>query len=275
MIDLVCVDVDGTLVGSGGVVADEVWAAAERARAAGIRLAVCSGRPAFGLARGYAERLDGEGWHVFQNGASVVRVATGESRSRSIAPDAVERLVAAAGATGRILELYTDADYAVESTDERAVRHAGLLGVPFRPRPFSSLEGPVVRAQWLLPHADAEAVLAQPDPALHLSHSTSPVMPDTSFINITPHGVEKATAVSALAEAYGISMRRVMMVGDGLNDVGVLRAVGWPVAMQNAEPEVHAVARRVVGHVDRAGLAEALELAMDLRRTEMRESSAA
>ena len=50
------------------------WEAAARARARGIRLALCTGRPAFGLARGFAERLDGGGWHVFQNGASVVRL---------------------------------------------------------------------------------------------------------------------------------------------------------------------------------------------------------
>lgn len=275
MVKLVCIDVDGTLVGSSGTVAPAVWAAAERARLHGIRLAVCSGRPAFGLAREYAEQLDPGGWHVFQNGASVVNVASGESRSGTLPPRAVEWLRARERTTGRILELYTDAGYAVESTAERAVRHAGLLGVPFRPRPFASLEGPPVRAQWLLAHDQAEAALADRHPELSLAHSTSPVMPDTSFVNITPAGVDKASAVGVLAAAYGVPPEQVMMVGDGLNDVGVMRAVGHPVAMGNAEPEVHAVARYAVGHVDQGGLVEALELAMRLGRTGPCASSAA
>lgn len=275
MVELVCIDVDGTLVGSSGTVVPAVWAAAERARLRGIRLAVCSGRPAFGLAREYAERLDGGGWHVFQNGASVVHVATGESRSGSLSPAALEWLLAASRSTGRILELYTDSAYAVESTEDRARRHAGLLGVPFRPRPFASLEGPVVRAQWVLPHAGAGAALAERHPDLELAHSTSPVMPDTSFVNVTPAGVDKASAVRVLAGAYGVPLERVMMVGDGLNDVGAMRAVGHPVAMDNAEPEVHAVARHRVGHVDRGGLVEALELAARLAGPGPRASSAA
>jgi len=275
MVELVCIDVDGTLVGSSGTVAPGVWAAAERARLRGIRLAVCSGRPAFGLAREYAERLDAAGWHVFQNGASVVHVSTGESRSGSLPPAALEWLLARASATGRILELYTDSAYAVESTADRARRHAGLLGVPFRPRALASLEGPVVRAQWVLAHSDADAALADRHPDLELAHSTSPVMPDTSFVNITPAGVDKASAVRVLAGACGVPLERVMMVGDGLNDVGVMGIVGHPVAMGNAEPEVHAAARHAVGHVDRGGLVEALELAVRLAGPGPRASSAA
>lgn len=137
MIELICVDVDGTLVGSSGDVAAEVWPAVERARAAGARLVICSGRPAFGLTRELAERLDPEGWHVFQNGASIVHLPSGRSRSGHVPRKSVQRLMDRARRTGRILELYTDTEYAVESTDGRAGRHAGLLGVPFAPRPFA------------------------------------------------------------------------------------------------------------------------------------------
>jgi Cof subfamily protein (haloacid dehalogenase superfamily) len=264
MVKLVCVDVDGTLVGSSGTVLPRVWEAADRARAHGIRLAVCSGRPAFGLARGYAERLDGSGWHVFQNGASVMNAASGESRSRSLSARAVEHLLARARETGRVLELYTDSEYAVESTSDRAVRHAGLLGVPFRPRPFGSLTGAIVRAQWLVSLAEADSVLAEPHVDINIALSTSPVMPDTGFLNMTPPHVDKSSAVAVVARTYGVRMDDVMMVGDGLNDVQVMRSVGYPVAMANAEPEVHAIARRTVGHVDDAGLAEALDLAVRL-----------
>lgn len=262
MIELICIDVDGTLVGAGGAVPPGVWPAAERARAGGARIAVCSGRPGFGLARAYAERLDAAGWHVFQNGASVVQLATGESVSRPIPAGTVALLVERARRTGRMLELYTDAGYVAERDGEWARDHARLLGVPFAPRPFESLAGTIVRAQWLVARDEVDRVLLEPHPGLEIAPSTSPVMPDTVFMNMTLAGVNKGTAVRAMAAAYGIPLDRVMFVGDGENDLAAMSAVGYPVAMANAEPAVRALAGRTVGHVDEGGLAEALALAL-------------
>lgn len=264
MIDLVCVDVDGTLVGSSGDVLPAVWEAVDRVRAAGKRLVICSGRPAFGLTRALAERLDPEGWHVFQNGASIVHLPDGRTRSGCIPRDAVGRLVARARETGRILELYADFDYVVESENDRAVRHARLLGVPFRARDLLSLEGVIVRAQWLLSASEEPAVLAEAHEGLALAPSTSPVMPDTAFVSITRTGLSKAAAVRTVAAEYGVPLERVMMVGDGANDVEVMGIVGHPVAMGNANPEVSSLARHHVPHVDRGGLAGALDLAARL-----------
>jgi Cof subfamily protein (haloacid dehalogenase superfamily) len=262
MIELVFIDVDGTLVGASGTVPPESWAAAARIRESGRRLAVCSGRPAFGDALEYARRLDPGGWHAFQTGASVLHLGTGESRSAGLPPETVALLVERGRATGRVLELYTDTEYAVESRGERARRHAGLLGVPFAPRGFDSLPGRTVRAQWLVAHAEADAVIGEPHPGLTVTPSYSPVMPDTTFVNLTPAGVDKASAVRAVAAEYGVPLERVMVVGDGSNDAPAMRAVGFPVAMGNAEPEAREAARYAVGHVDEVGLAEALALAL-------------
>src|SRR5690349_14147628 len=116
MIQLIGIDVDGTLVGSSGVVHPAVWAAAERARVAGIHLTLCSGRPAFGVALEYAQRLDPGGWHVFQNGASVVHLATGRSRSVALPAGVAASLISQARSGGDLLELYNDREIACENT---------------------------------------------------------------------------------------------------------------------------------------------------------------
>jgi Cof subfamily protein (haloacid dehalogenase superfamily) len=262
-IRLVCIDVDGTLIGAAGVVDPDVWHALERARAEEIHLAVSSGRPGFGITRELAERIDSDGWHSFQNGASVVHFATGRSLSAPIAVDVVEMLVSRARDTGRLLELYTDDSYAWVGESARSREHAALLGVPFEPRPSESLRGPIVRALWLVPHGDAHAVLAEPHPGLEISRSTSPMMPDTCFINMTREGVDKGSAVRAMAEEYGIALEEAMYVGDGHNDAVAMRLVGCPIAMGNADAEAKAAAVRTVAHVDEGGLVEALELAID------------
>lgn len=259
---LVCVDVDGTMVGSGGEVLPAVWAAVDAARDAGLEVALCTGRPGFGATRGIAERASPGGWHAFQNGASVVNLASGDRRSARIARETVDLLVGRARATGAVLELYQDDGYVVERGLPIAREHARLLGVPFTPRPFEAMTADPVRAQWVLHEETADAILAQPHPHLEVSPSTSPLVPGALFVNLTPLGVDKGSAVRALAEAHGVALEDVMFVGDGWNDVVAMRLVGWPVAVANAEPEAKDLARTVVGHVDDGGLAEALALAI-------------
>jgi len=265
LIHLIGIDVDGTLLGSSGDVHPEVWDATRRARAAGIHLALCSGRPAFGLALEYARGLDAEGWHVFQNGASIVDVATGKSRSVPLPVEVVRGFIARARSTGDLLELYTDAEFANETDSPLAREHARLLGVPFEVRPFESLTRPIVRAQWLLSHQQGQQMGLVPQPGLEVALSTSPLMTETTFVGITAAGVSKGSAMRAVAEEYGIPLSHVMYVGDAENDLSALQLVGHPVAMANAAPAVLKVAKHTVDHVDAGGLAEALELAMATR----------
>lgn len=263
VIRLICCDVDGTLIGASGVVAPRVWQAAERARARGIHLAVCSGRPAFGNTRELAQRLGPGGWHVFQNGASIVHLGSGRSLSVPLREETVALLVERARRSGRVLELYTDDTYWVERDTPRARRHAELLGVPFGLGAFDEApRGRIVRAQWLIDPVEFEALVAEGHPGLNVSPSTAPQMPDTLFVNLTSEGVDKGSAVRKVAAELGISLAEVMVVGDGLNDVGAMRIAGYPVAMANAEPEVHRVARQAVGHVDEGGVAEAFDQAL-------------
>ena len=262
MLDLVFIDVDGTLVGSSRDVTPTVWAAIDRARALGLRLALCSGRPAFGATRDFALRIDPRGWHIYQNGASVVHAGTGESRSTTMPAAAVSMLIERARQSGRILELYADEDYVVQPDADRARRHADLLKIAYSPRPFETLRGAVVRAQWLIARDEETAVLSEPHSGLTMSPSVAPAMPDSLFINLTSDGVDKGSAVRAVTAAYGLSLDRVMYVGDGRNDAVAMRTVGVPVAMANAEDETLAAARHVVGDVDEDGLVEALEIAL-------------
>jgi hypothetical protein len=262
MIGLVGIDVDGTLVGKSGAVDPRVWEAAGLARSKGIHLALCSGRAAFGRAVDYARQLDADGWHAFQNGASILHLPTGQSRSVALAAAAVQVFIAEARASNNILELYSDQDWVEESTATWALEHAGLLGVKFEPRPFESLEGAAVRAQWLLTYEQAREVMSRPHPGLEVAQSTSPLMPGTQFVGFTHEGVSKASAMRTIAGQYGLAMRDVMYIGDSGNDISALRVVGHPIAMGNSDPEVIRVAGRTVAHVDHAGVAEALHIAI-------------
>ncbi|MBR3157579.1 MAG: Cof-type HAD-IIB family hydrolase [Atopobiaceae bacterium] len=81
---------------------------------------------------------------------------------------------------------------------------------------------------------------------------------ETTSLECSPLGVSKARGLAALCAHVGCTLDEVVMVGDAENDLEVLRAVGMPVAMGNAVPEVKRVARLQVADCDHDGIAEAV-----------------
>ncbi|SJN45975.1 HAD-superfamily hydrolase, subfamily IIB [Microbacterium esteraromaticum] len=84
----------------------------------------------------------------------------------------------------------------------------------------------------------------------------------TAWLDIAPHGVNKGTALERVRDVQGIARDRVLVVGDGRNDIGMFEwAVdggGRAASMGQAPEDVHQVAGEVTGHVDVGGLATVL-----------------
>ena len=81
------------------------------------------------------------------------------------------------------------------------------------------------------------------------------VFSSSSFL-ASSRGISKARGLQALCDHLGCTMDDVAMVGDADNDLEALAAVGMPVAMGNATPEVKSLARLVVADNDHDGIAE-------------------
>ena len=81
-------------------------------------------------------------------------------------------------------------------------------------------------------------------------------------LEVMSAGCGKGAAVQWLASRLGIAREACMAFGDNLNDLSMLDAVGWPVAVENAVPELRAIARIIAPECAQDGVAQTIERAL-------------
>lgn len=80
----------------------------------------------------------------------------------------------------------------------------------------------------------------------------------TNF-EIMPEGVDKGSAVRALAARLGLDRSEVMAFGDNENDLSMLTWAGHGCAMGNAKAPIREAVGRVTGHCHEGGVAQAIQ----------------
>jgi HAD superfamily hydrolase (TIGR01484 family) len=263
---LVALDIDGTLlawVEGRGTAHEEVRPAVrdavQRAHDAGAHVVLASGRSPHGMTN-VADLLglhtDGSDplWVVASNGAVVFRYPPIEI-VHEVTFDAREAVRA-------VLAEHPEALVAVE---ERGVGYR--LNKPF---PDGELSGdmivsdieemiaePVSRVIIRDPEATAEDFVAT---ARRLGlHGTNYVVGWTAWLDLSPVGVHKASGVADVCGRLGVDPADVLAIGDGRNDIELLRWAGRGVAMGQAVEEVRAAADDVTAGVGEDGAALELD----------------
>jgi hydroxymethylpyrimidine pyrophosphatase-like HAD family hydrolase len=86
-------------------------------------------------------------------------------------------------------------------------------------------------------------------------HGTNYFIGWTAWLDIAPEGVSKASALSEVAVELGVAQADVLAIGDGRNDIEMLRWAGRGVAMGQAPLEVQEAADDVTETVENEGVA--------------------
>jgi len=250
---LIALDVDDTLVPHMGTVSERVVDALARAQAAGIMVALATGRTLSTTAP-VARAAGLDGWLVCSNGAVLATVEP-ETVIDTITFDprpALDFLVT---------EL-PDAVFAVE--DIHGVFHttrmfgAGALGLSVREVPFEHLlADPVVR---LVVRSDAHADTGLGHIASQLGmHSVIFGVGETAWMDIGPNGVNKSTMLAELCTRLDLNHVRTLVVGDFWNDIEMLRWAGTGVAMGSAPEQILEAADAVTSATPGDGVAEVID----------------
>lgn len=80
-----------------------------------------------------------------------------------------------------------------------------------------------------------------------------------SNIEVNAADAGKSRGLAELCAHLGLSLADCAAIGDGTNDIDMLRAAGLGIAMENAPSAVKAAAKRVTGNNDALGFAMAVE----------------
>jgi hydroxymethylpyrimidine pyrophosphatase-like HAD family hydrolase len=251
---LVAIDVDGTLIGSDHEISARTIAALAAARAAGVLVAIASGRP-LAVVGPLGDHAD---WVVSGNGTQVTHIESGEHAyevtfARSTA-------VAYVGAARRRID---GVRFSIV-TDERIGYEPGLE----RFSPANALPGERVDDVLALSGERVVRLIAYHGAMgpIELAPLLAGLDPDLvaeyrgfGGVEIGPHGVDKAVALGWLATHLGLDPADVWAFGDGINDVDMLRWAGRGIAMANADDSPLAVADEVTLSNDDHGVAVVLE----------------
>ena len=77
----------------------------------------------------------------------------------------------------------------------------------------------------------------------------------TAWLDLAPEGVTKASGLASVAQRLGVDREDVLAIGDGRNDIDMLRWAGRGVAMGQAPAEVKKAADAVTASVQEDGVA--------------------
>jgi hypothetical protein len=240
---LIVLDMDGTLLGRSGSVSLENKEAVLRAKRASVQVALASGRHVK-YVMPTARELDIDFPVVTNNGCETWS-SDGQLLKRYTMP------------TEHILWLHQLAlehgtpfrAYATSADFENDAFPSGVNAEPYTWLMFMfRIKDSVTRERlWdiLQQHQQFELSMASP-----------------AKLDVNPRTVSKGNAVAALCQARGIDPSQVMAIGDGINDISLLRWAGYGIAMGNAEPEVKSAADWITTDVEDHGVAVAIERMM-------------
>lgn len=293
---MIAVDMDGTLLATGGLVSEENRAAIRAAEQAGIEFVVATGRRhCYAMRQLRALSLRETNLLVSSNGAVVRTIGSTLIRRELMTLESAKRLFGRLGEFRNALVVTFDC-VGPDGEDERgalvveelADLHASIdkwmiANEPYiahirpvercleRGRPIQMMLCGTVermrRAEALLRSMDAvqfaDGKGVRPEAGVEIAlHRTEYPERDLSIVDILPAGVSKGAAIRRLAEERGMALSEVMAIGDNWNDLSMLEVAGHPVLMGNAPAELLAMARergwRVTGTNDEDGVASAI-----------------
>ena len=268
MIRLIGIDVDGTLLDTRGQIPESNINAIHDAVAAGIHVALVTGR-SYPFVRPIAERLPSAITLIVSNGA-VERQMDGARLAQRLLNRVVARAVLEStwrfrDAAALVFDRDADRQVMFETMDWEHpgrkmywARNQSLIAQSV-PLEDALVEDPIQ----VMFNGGVESMRALVEDLRSAAGDfavslTEYVHRDFSLIDVTALAATKGRALAWRAAQLGLRRDEVMAVGDNFNDVEMLEFAGVPVVMGNSVPGLLDRGWAVTGDNEHAGLADAI-----------------
>lgn len=245
MIKLISLDLDGTLLNPEGKITDASKVAIAKAKAAGVRVVINTGRP---LQEGvwFAKEA---GCDTLAAGAGGGLVGDGDGLLRcwEVPKPSARRAIELCLGWDAQLMIFTQREILVNAAYKQYLE----THYPF---PAFHKAAVVTEDFWGYMEAHSLSLVK-----IHGEKGPGPcpveelaALPDVTMTTSSPHdfeltagGADKGTALAVIAGLYGVPLDQCAAVGDSENDLSALRVAGTPIAMGNSPQNVKHAAVRV------------------------------
>lgn len=259
MFRLLALDLDGTLLNPAHQIPERTKAALRTVRERGITPVIVTGRMQRSAAP-YAKQLAMEGLPmVTYNGAFVsLFPSTQPLYHEPLSLESAKELAAFCEREGVYLHGYQDDELCIPALTPEAKGYQELAGIE------GKVVGPLTA--WLAAPQTKMIAISTPERIAELQPTVQALLGDAAnvtisnptYLEVMSSKVSKGKALAAVAERLGVQQAEVLAIGDGLNDLEMLRWAGTGVAMGHAHPDLLAAADWVTTEGPGDGVWEAL-----------------
>lgn len=274
---MVCIDMDGTLLGKGRKVSDESKRVIKKLHDNGIEVVVTTGR-IYNNAAYYSHLLGVKSPVIAANGAIVRDKYTNKViYENPIKPETCIKLVQTLESLNLLFHFYTSNEiycgnyitkvatklYMTKQKDfdDLKIHYNVIRNIKKWEELFNRTNGKITKSiAFSLEPKKLRALKVKLDEFDDIIYFGA----GTKSLEINNKGASKGKAVKALAEHYGFKREEIVCIGDNENDISMIEYAGLGVAMGNAIDKVKDLADFVTDTNKEDGVAKALKKIFDI-----------
>lgn len=259
---LLVLDLDGTLTNSKKEITKTTRRTLIEAQEQGLKIVLASGRPTYGVAP-LADQLElqkYEGYILSYNGGEIIDWKTGEIMYKNLLdPEILPYLYKCAYDNSFPIVTY-DGEYVLtEYPEDKYVLKEALLNVMKIKKVNNFLDAvkhPI--AKCLIVGEPHRLARLEKEMYEELKDKMGVFRSEPYFLELVPKGIDKAQSLAVLLQEIGMTREEMIAIGDGFNDLSMIKYAGLGIAMANAQAEVIANADFVTLSNDEDGVAHAV-----------------
>lgn len=262
-IDLIVVDLDGTLLNSQHQMSERNEKALRAATDKGIKVVIATGKTR-SSSEGVVSRLGLTTPGIYLQGLAIHRPDGSVSFQAELDPTIARQVITFAEDRGFTMLVYSGTKILARSVTSYMEEFARTYH-----EPVAEAVGPLQNILGVLPvHKMIAVKMGEPKRIKALrwqlemqldgkARLTQAAIPD--MLEILPPNASKGRALKALLKEIGVAAEKIMVIGDAENDIEMVEMAGIGVAVGNGDPRLKEVADYVVASNDQDGVAEAIE----------------